>query len=288
MNNPAATILVTGSSGFIGSRLVAALRRRGEIVATHSTREGDLAERPPGADAVRHVYHLAGRTFVPDSWIRPADFYRTNVLGTVNVLEYCRRNGASLTLVSSYVYGTPQRLPVDENHPLHPANPYAHTKLLAEETAQFYRTTFGIPVTIVRPFNPYGPGQPANFLVPTLIRQALSPDSDSIVVEDLRPRRDYVFVDDVVDLLMRLPARGTSGSAYNAGSGRSVSVEEVARAVSEVTGGSKPVVSRNNVRLHEVADTVADISRARDELGWEPRTTLHEGLRQVVASMYAR
>ena len=85
------------------------------------------------------MFHLAARTYVPDSWKRPVEFYQTNVLGTANVLEYCRASGASFTLVSSYMYGRPERFPIPEDHPLHAFNPYGHSKLLAEDLARFYR-----------------------------------------------------------------------------------------------------------------------------------------------------
>src|SRR6266496_2153951 len=178
------SILVTGASGFLGKHLVAALERNGERVVTHSTRDGDLATMQPQVEGVRHVYHLAAKTYVPASWKRPAEFYAANVMGAVNVLEYCRKQGACFTLVSSYMYGQPERLPIPEDHPLRAFNPYGHSKLLAEETARFYASSFGVAVNVVRPFNLYGPGQPDDFLIPTLIRQALDPASGALTVAD--------------------------------------------------------------------------------------------------------
>src|SRR4051812_26079146 len=106
-------VLVTGGRGFIGRRLVAALEQSGCTVRVMSTRDGDIAESPlRSSDDVSHVYHLAAKSFVPESWNDPHGFYRTNVLGTVSVLEFCRRTGASVTFVSSYVYGQPKYLPI--------------------------------------------------------------------------------------------------------------------------------------------------------------------------------
>src|SRR5579863_8661828 len=101
-------ILVTGASGFLGRRLVDALRRRGETVIPHCRRDGDLSRDELKAEAVRHIFHLAAKTYVPDSWRDPKPFFEVNVLGTVNVLEFSRKAGASLTLLSSYVYGRPE------------------------------------------------------------------------------------------------------------------------------------------------------------------------------------
>jgi nucleoside-diphosphate-sugar epimerase len=273
---------VTGADGFIGSHLVEALRSAEISVFTHSTRDGDIRNCNLGFEGVGHVFHLAARTFVPDSWAAPLSFYEVNLLGTVNVLEFCRACGASLTMISSYVYGPPARLPVPEDEPLRAFNPYSHTKILAEETGLYYQRQFGVPVTIVRPFNVYGPGQDRRFLVPTILAQAIDPRRTAIVVEDLRPRRDYLFVSDLIDLLSRTTFR-REGGIFNAGSGLSVGVGEVIALVNEILPAPKPAHANGVVRPDEVIDVFADISRARHEFGWAPRVTLREGLRDTLA-----
>lgn len=275
--------LVTGASGFVGRHLVEALRRAGEPVVTHDTKDGDLSRSEPRAEDIRHVFHLAARTYVPDSWNDPRGFYEVNVLGTVNVLEFCRKRECSLTLLSSYVYGQPISLPISEDHALSAVNPYGNSKILAEQVAQFYQTAFRMPVTIVRAFNLYGPGQARHFLIPTLIAQSLDAASDTITVEDDRPRRDYIFVSDLIDLLLQTGIRAGDG-IFNAGSGVSFSVREVADLIIGLAGTGKRFVSRGQWRRNEVLNTVADISRARDELGWTPRISLAEGLRISVES----
>src|SRR5581483_1233335 len=151
---------------------------------------------------IDHVFHLAARTFVPSSWADPAPFYATNVMGTVNVAQLCRSQGASLTFMSSYMYGVPQVIPINEDHPLVAFNPYGHSKLLAEDVCRFYSRQFGINVAVVRPFNIFGPGQGPDFLIPTIIAQALSREASQISIADDRPRRDYLFVEDLVELLL--------------------------------------------------------------------------------------
>lgn len=277
-------ILVTGGRGFVGSHLVAALRAQGYVVRSISTSDGDIARADLSFPYVRHVFHLAAKMFVPDSWVSPGQFYSTNVLGTVNVLELCRRNHASLTLVSSYVYGQPKYLPVSEEHPVEAFNPYAHTKILAEEIARFFERQFRLRLTIVRPFNIFGPGQDKRFLIPTILSQALDPDVEIIRVADRRPKRDYLYVDDFIALLMATFELNASGT-YNAGSGISTSIEDLVAIINQAAGTNKAIVSDDNERPGEVLDVAADISHAASKLLWMPRITLQEGIAAMADSL---
>ena len=277
-------VLVTGARGFVGPHVVRALRDAGWEVLERGRADGDLAEARPSWPRARHVVHLAGRTFVPDAWSDPAPFQRDNVLATSHVLEYCRDAGASLVHVSSYVYGVPQRLPIDESHPLQPFNPYAESKIGAERAVEDYQTRFGVGATVVRPFNLYGPGQDARFLIPTIIRQALDPLLDAITVADDRPRRDYLHVRDLAALIVAA-VRAPMGGLYNAGSGESHSVRDVAERVGDLTGRRKPLHVSGPVRPNEILDVVADVSRATTSLGWRPRISLTDGLQETIASM---
>jgi len=282
MNLQSKSVLVTGADGFIGAHLVRALRAAGHIVVTHTRRQGDITNCLLNFEGVGHVFHLAARTFVPESWSAPLGFYEVNLLGTVNVLEYCRASGASLTMVSSYVYGVPSRLPIAEDEPLCAFNPYSHTKILAEETGLYYQRQFGVPLTIVRPFNIYGPGQNRRFLIPTILNQAVDPRQTTIVVADLRPRRDYIFIADLIDLLVRTAFR-REGGIFNAGSGSSWGVGEVIAMVNRLLPVPKPVHANGPMRPDEVIDVIADISRARHEFGWEPQVALLDGLLDTLA-----
>lgn len=276
-------ILITGAAGFLGTHLAALLESRGFTVRRHSSADGDISNCALHMEGVGHVFHLAGKSYVPDSWQDPRVFYRTNVMGTVNVLEHCRRSKVGLTFISSYVYGQPQRLPIAENHPVVAANPYAHTKILAEEAVRFYQQNFGLDVLIIRPFNIYGPGQRSSFLIPFIVRQVLDPLVDVIRVQNLRPKRDYLFVADAVAMLVASLRPGTSG-VFNLGSGRSTSVEGVIDVVYEAAGIRKPVLSADVERPGEVMDVVADISRAATELDWRPSTSFEDGIAAVIAA----
>ncbi len=277
------TVLVTGSEGFVGRHVVTALRTSGYTVFEFDRRDGDIATAELAYDRLDHIIHLASRVYVPLSWETPYPFYHTNVLGTINVLELCRRTGCRLTYISSYIYGTPQYLPVDENHPVDPASPYNHSKFMAEEACRFYAGTFNVPVVIFRPVNIYGPGQNPDFLIPFIISQITDPATKQVEVRDLRPRRDYLFIDDFTDALLR--SFTLDGfRIFNLGSGKSVSAEEIIGTVMKQSGISKEYHSSGQERTHEIWDVVADIRKFSEETGWKPLTSFEEGIRKILDS----
>ena len=277
-------ILVTGSNGFIGHALAEKLRLEGHTLFAFDIEQGDITE--PGAldifsqQKIDHLFHLAGKTFVPESWENPQLFYQVNVMGTVEVLRFCKENKVSLTYISSYLYGKPEYLPIDEKHPLAAYNPYSHSKLTAEQIVSYFVEAFNIHATIFRPFNAYGPGQLSSFLIPEIITSALNPECPIIEVNDLRPKRDYVFIDDLVEALV-LSISGNQG-IYNIGNGYSTSVEELILEVRAILDSEKPYQGRGNERANEIFDLYADISLIKSELGWEPSTSIGDGLKKCV------
>lgn len=278
-------VLVTGASGFIGHQLVRTLRQAGHQVLELTSADGDIADpatllqfQPKG---IGFVFHLAARTFVPDAWREPADFQRTNVTGTLNVLELCRIHNIPLTYISAYLYGMPRTLPVGEDDELIPNNPYALSKTLAESLCKFYAAHFNMPITIIRPFNIYGPGQRTPFLIPEIIEQIKA--GESIRLKDLTPRRDYVYVDDLIEALMLTLNPVPGCRIYNIGHGSSLSVEEVVEMIQSVMGTSLPVVSDNLPRHNEIPDVYADISKAERELHWRPRHSFEDGIKKMIS-----
>jgi len=277
-----ARILVTGADGFIGRVLCEALRRKGATVIAWTRRQGDVADSNAfgGLADIVHVFHLAARTFVPDSWRDPSGFHRTNVTGTLNVLELCRRCEARLTFVSAYLYGVPDSLPISEEQVPRPNNPYALSKWMAEELCRFYSSNFGTGVTIVRPFNVYGVGQGQHFLIPEIVRQVRA--GNAVRVKDLAPRRDYVHIDDLVDALLKTLSGRSTFDILNIGSGESMSVAEIISVVQQVAGTSLQAIQEGERRINEIPDVRADISRARNVLGWEPRVPFTEGIHRML------
>ncbi len=275
-------ILVTGAFGFIGSHLVPELRRTGYEVIELDIESGDVSDEStwlkfPLAEA---VIHLAGKSFVPDSWSAPGIVIKHNLMGTICALNYCKNHDARLVFLSSYLYGDPGVLPIPETAPLSPSNPYALSKKLAEEACQFYAENFGVTTTILRPFNVYGPGQPANFLIPSIIRQVLA--GDVIKVNDLEPKRDYIYIDDLVQAISKALHFNGKFEVFNIGSGVSHSVAELIKLVQGLKKTNYPLRSQAERRKGEIMDTVADITKAKRKLDWVPRWTLLEGLEEML------
>lgn len=282
---PLRHVVITGRSGFVGRRLDRRLEGEGVRVAGASRADGiDITRDFLPLDGVDHVYHLGGLSFVPDAWADPSAYYFTNTYGTVRVLDQCRRAGVPITFVSTYVYGSSAPIPVSEKTPPNPNNPYAFSKLAAEDACRFYARTFGLEVSILRLFNVYGPGQSASFLIPTIARQAVDRDCPEIVVADLSPRRDFIHVDDVVEALLAAP-RLPSGEVFNVGSGRSHSVQDVIEACLSAASVSKPFRARDERRTNEIPDVVADISALSAAIGWRPQIAFETGIRTVVEAM---
>ncbi len=279
-------ILVTGATGFIGRRLVERLKEVGHRVVGFGSKHGDIADPSTVAafDNVEldFVFHLAGRTFVPDAWREPSEFKRVNVKGTANVLELCRRRKLPLTFVSAYLYGLPASLPIKETDRIEPNNPYALSKFLAEGVCRYYAQHFDVPITIIRPFNMFGLGQKKNFLIPEILAQVQA--KKPIQLKDLKPRRDYLYLDDLIEALLCTLEVRPGCHLYNIGYGSSISIAEIVDAIQAVTGTSLPVVNENVERQNEIADAYADIRRAHVELGWRPRHSFAEGIKKIVST----
>jgi nucleoside-diphosphate-sugar epimerase len=276
-------ILVTGATGFIGKHLVIRLQRDGYNVYQFPD-DLDITKHKLNFEGIDHVFHLAAKTFVPLSWTQTFDFYNVNVMGTLNVLEFCRQKSCSMTFMSSYVYGNPERIPIDESHPLKPNTPYNHGKILAEELCRFYVDQFHLQITVLRPFNIYGPYQEEPFLVPILINQLLDQSKQIIEVMDLKPKRDFLYIDDLIDAMM-LTIENDKFSIYNIGGGHSVSVEEIIITLLNISGLKKNYRSKCINREGEIMDIVADISMIEKELRWKPVVSLEYGLKKTIMNM---
>jgi NAD dependent epimerase/dehydratase len=303
-----AKVLVTGAGGFIGSHLVEALCSAGAKVtamihydsrpdasnldllsatarADIRTTSGNLEDpffvsaSVSGQDV---VFHLGALIAIPYSYVAPASYVTTNVVGTLNVLEACRRHEVRRLIhtSTSEVFGSALYTPMDESHPLQAQSPYAATKVAADKLAESYFLSFGLPVTTVRPFNTYGPRQSARAVVPTIISQALF--ADRIRIGSLTPVRDLNFVaDTVAGFLAAARADAAVGQVVNLGTGLAVSIGDLAATIIRLVGREvQLVVDNERVRpeASEVLRLVADSRKAQSLTGWAPTHSLAHGL----------
>ena len=309
------SVLVTGADGFIGSHLAERLVAEGarvtalalynafdshgwldslpdDTLAQMRLVRGDL--RDSGfmlrlVDGQDLVFHLAALIAIPHSYAAPPSYVDVNVTGTLNVLEAARaaRVARVVHTSTSEVYGTAQVTPITEDHPLQGQSPYAASKIGADMMAEAYARSFDLPVTILRPFNTYGPRQSERAVIASVIRQALDPACDAIQVGDLSPQRDFTYVGDTVAAFLEI-GRASSvsyGAAYNAGTGVAVTIRDMVEQVQSITGANKPVVVEET-RLRpdgsEVRALLADARRFTKATDWRPQVTLKDGLSQTI------
>lgn len=315
MNYAGKRVLVTGADGFIGSHLAETLAREGASVTALALYQGldnygwldELdPELRPKMNLVRGdirdttmilrltagqdiVFHLAALIAIPHSYDAPFSYIDVNIGGTANILEAARIHGTPRVVhtSTSEVYGTAQSSVIDETHPLVAQSPYAATKIAADKLAESYALSFDLPVTILRPFNTYGPRQSERAVVATVIRQALDPSCDAIRVGDTTPMRDFNYVGDTVAAFLAVgDAPNISfGRAYNAGSGQAVSVGEMVGLVREITGSNKSIVSegdRMRPKNSEIFKLIADSRLFAAETGWQPKLDLRAGLGRTI------
>lgn len=281
------TVAVTGSSGFVGRPLVKKLCDIGCTVIEMDIASGiDLTDfnhikNLPNLDC---LIHLAGKTFVPDSYENPGEFFRTNIVSAINALELCRLHKAKMILASSYVYGVPKYIPIDELHPLSAFNPYASTKLLIERLCKDYHKHFGVKIVILRPFNIYGPHQDQRFLLPLIIEQAAK---GAITLKDPAPKRDFVYIDDVINAYVSALSYDKSAfEIFNIASGTSFSVFEICEFVKDIYKTPIQIHFTGEKRTSEVSDIKGDYTKAKELLNWIPQFDILTGLKEVINSSY--
>jgi NAD dependent epimerase/dehydratase len=310
MNWAGKQVLVTGAGGFIGSHLVErlaalgadvkalvhynSLNRSGWLdqiarVANIKVVAGDITDRDLVADAMKDreiVFHLAALIAIPYSYHAPESYVRTNVQGTLNVLQ-CARSSRVARLIhtsTSEVYGSAQYVPIDEAHPLHGQSPYSASKIGADKMAEAFHLSFGLPVVTVRPFNTYGPRQSARAVIPTIITQCLR--DEQVRLGNLHPTRDLNYVADTVEgFLCAAAAKAAAGGTFNIGSGREISVGDLAQLIGRLANRPVRVATESERERRagsEVDRLLASNARAREVLGWAPKFSLEEGLSRTI------
>jgi len=279
-------IAVTGGSGFLGKFIRKALTKSGYKIINLDITEGiDITNWDEISQITNFdtLIHLAAISFVPDSYKMPRSFFMKNIAGTINALELCKINNARMIYTSSYVYGNPVYLPIDENHPVSDFNPYSSSKILSEKICESYNKYFGLDIKIVRPFNMYGPGQNVNFLIPSIINQI---ETRKVILNDSTPRRDFVYVGDVAEAFVKIV--DYSNPEYlilNIGYGKSYSIGDIINTLKDLVHTDFEVEFTGIIRPNEIQDTVADISKAHKIINWKPEIPFKEGLKKCLEAV---
>ena len=303
-------ILVTGADGFIGSHLVEMLVKEGyrvkafvyynsfnslgwletlskKIIEDIEIFSGDIRDPHGVKKAMKRcnaVLHLAALIGIPYSYHSPDTYVDTNIKGTLNVVQAARELNTRKVIVTSTseVYGTARFVPISEEHPLQGQSPYSATKIAADHIALSFYHSFGTPVCIIRPFNTYGPRQSARAVIPTIITQMASGKKE-IQMGSLHPTRDFSYVTDTTrGFISALRSDACIGKVINIGSNFEVSVKDVAETIAELMYLNISIKS-NDERVRpeksEVERLLADNSKAKDLLNWEPIYGGKEGFR---------
>lgn len=281
-------ILVTGYGGFIGSNLTERLAKRYDVVGVSNTKNSishvitirkDI--RKLSVDDIprdiSHIVHLAAISDLGYCQKNPSECFDVNVQGTQNLLEISRKIGSSFLFASTYhVYGMPIRLPMDEKHPRNPGSIYASSKLAGEIISESYARNYNMNLSIVRLSSIYGPSSPDHLVISKIISQMKT--SNQIKIGNLYPRRDFVYVDDVVGALELVAKKSSGFQVFNVGSGKSFSIKEICRMLQQISGKGVTIRSVPQLkRKHEIPNLVSDISKIA-KLGWRPKVSLRTGL----------
>ena len=304
-------VLVTGGGGFIESHLVEKLVELGaktRALVHYNARgswgwldqsprvndveviAGDICDAECVASATKDaevVFHLAALIAIPYSYTAPESYVRTNVVGTLNALQAARRMNVArfLHTSTSEVYGTARQVPISEEHPLQGQSPYSASKIGADKIVESFYTSFDVPAVTVRPFNTFGPRQSARAVIPTIITQLLA-GATKIKLGSLHPTRDLNFVANTVEGYIAAAEKPAAiGQTINLGSNREITIGDLAQLIIRTVGVSAEIESdaaRIRPANSEVERLLADNTRARKLLGWEPRISLEDGLQQTI------
>lgn len=300
-------VMVTGGAGFIGSNLTRYLLKEGaKVVVYDNFSSGDMAnleeikneikvikgdildsniESLLSNEGIECVFHLAAEPYIPHCYERPKSFFDVNATGTLNLILACKKADVEriLQYSSSEVYGTAQRVPMDENHPLCPQSTYAVSKLAADRLCQTLYYEQNLPVIILREFNVFGPRETQPYIIPELISQLSV--TNKLTLGNIKARRDFLYVDDAVrGAISLMKSDKAVGQVVNLGSGKDYSIEEIAKIIGRILSNSdiKVTVEKNRLRPWDVERLLCNYGKMTELTGWKPEIGFEEGLKKLI------
>ena len=312
MNLKNKNVFVTGAGGFIGSQLCSHLVNNGANVTAmlHYNSRSDWSnleyldnDTKSSIKVVKGniedssfldthtkgqnvIFHLAALIGIPYSYEAPLSYVKTNIEGTVNVLESARKNDTELVVntSTSETYGSAIYTPIDELHPMQGQSPYSASKISADKLAESYYNSFKLPVMTIRPFNTYGPRQSSRAVIPTIISQLLT--EDKLTLGELSPVRDFTYVDDTVNgFICAAKNHEHIGEVINLGYGKAATIGETAELIMNIMNVKKEIISENSrirPKDSEVLHLISDNQKANNLLNWQPTVDLKSGLEKTI------
>ena len=295
------SILITGINGFIGKRLSRKLadKKRFIVLGYEQSTINQAKKDNPNRkfdvtneeffknyhdETIDFIIHLAAKTSIEDSVKNPYRTFFTNVVGTLNLLEFARKKHIkNFIFTSTYLYGKPEYLPIDENHPLKPHSPYNRSKFLAEKLCENYSLEYGLNVVSLRPFYIYGPNNKESSLVQKIISGINN--SENVVLNGLKTKRDFLYVDDFVELIPKIMDNFPKKyNVYNVGYGVSYKIGDIAKKVARLLNKDVKIQYKKR-KANEIVDMAADISKVSKEFGWKPKINIDLGLNLIVKNL---
>lgn len=305
-------ILITGAFGFIGSHLAELFVRKGfEVIAfdrynsnnnwgwlEHSKFKneievvlGDIRDYDSVSKAIEKckvVLHLAALIGIPYSYVSPTAYYKTNVEGTLNVLEASKNLNVEQTIITSTseTYGSAQYIPIDEKHPMVAQSPYAASKIAADQLSISYYKAFNLPVKIIRPFNTYGSRQSLRAIIPTIISQSIL-EKKQVSVGNISPSRDFLHVNDTCNAFLQIyKNKDLYGKIVNVGSGKEISIKNLIEKIISKSSSKKIQIKKDKKRVRpkksEVNRLLADIKLLKAKTNWKQTISINDGLDETI------
>lgn len=282
-------IVLTGSGGFIGAGLVKKLKNEGyDVVDSIKNKKIDVTnfEQLQKIEESDAVIHLAAEVGIEKSRRFPREFFMVNTMGTLNMIEISKiKKIPKFIYISSYVYGNPNYLPIDECHTVNPHSPYNESKYLGERICKSYSEMYGIKTVILRPFCIFGPFQNRqDFFIPKIMHN-MSKGLNSKILNG-HNKRDYLYVDDFTDVIMKCITYDCNFEIFNIGSGKSYSFFDIKNYLESMTNKVINFEEKIHASENQIKDIRADISKIRKELKWNPKIDLKLGLKKILTLEY--
>ena len=272
-------ILVTGHEGVIASNLIKKLTNCEIIIDSINGRRIDLQnnEEVMKIEPVDTVIHLGGKTEKGLEW---KEYFENNIIGTLNILKYCiKKNIKKIIFVSSYVYGNPKYSPIDEQHQISPHNLYTKSKFLAEELCKIYSEKYKLNVIILRPFNIFARSMNKDYLISNLIESINT--KKTVTITNRTSKRDFLYIDDFIDLILKIKDHDFEYEIFNIGSGISYSFDDVIEIIEKNTSKKLNLKYKSDDQSF-IQNITADNSKITKLLDWKPKLTFEEGLQKLL------